>query len=309
MNKVKKIVKEWFVYKFSRAKYLKLVVSMAPEREVNRCYHKALGKYCDFNNPQNLLEKIFWMELYTDVSLWTKCADKIRVREYVEDCGLLDYMPQLYGTWKKAKDIDFDSLPNSFVIKANNGCETVRVVHDKSKTDLKKLRKDIRRWLLVPFGYSNAQLHYTRIKPGILAEEVLPNDYKHLSPISMVDFKVWCINGEPQCIQITYNRKQDSSHDVDLYDTKWNRMLDHLCSRAKTNEKVVFPKPDCLEEMLSIAKKLSTPFPEVRADFYIVNNKPVIGELTFSAGYPSLSDDLYLRFGQMIDLSNQKKIK
>lgn len=308
MIKIVKSVKESFVYKYLRARFLKIVVSIAPEKEVDRGYYSVFGKHCNLTNPNNLIEKIYWMELYSDVSLWTKCADKLRVREYVEECGLLDYMPKLFGSWDKPDDIDFDSLPKRFVIKANNGCGTVKLVDDKSTIDTKELRKELRQWLKVPFGYSNAQIHYTRIKPCILAEEVLPNDYSRLSPISMVDFKIWCINGVPQSIQITYNRTKNN-HDVDLYDTNWNRMFDRLYTGAQKNEELVFPKPDCLEEMLYVAKKLSNPFPEVRVDFYIVNNKPIIGELTFSAGYPAFTVDYYEELGRMIDISKIKKIK
>lgn len=301
-------IKETFAYRYLKELFLKLVVTVAPEMEVDRCYFSSFGRHCNLKEPQNLIEKIYWMELYSDVSLWTKCADKLRVRDYVGQYDLLEYMPKLYGFWDRAEDIDFDSLPNSFVIKANNGCGTVRVVNDKTKLDTTKLRKEMHQWLMLPFGYSNAQMHYTKIEPCILAEELLANDYSQLSPTSMVDFKVWCINGNPLSIQITYNR-QKNCHDVDLYDTDWNRMLDHLCSQAHKNEEVLFPKPDCLEEMLDIAQKLSSPFPEVRVDFYIVNNKPIIGELTFSAGYPAFTDEYYEELGNKIDISKIKKIK
>lgn len=309
MSILKKKIKETFAYQYLRMLFLRVVVACAPEREVERCYYSTFRRHWNNKDPKHLIDKIFWMELYSDVSLWTKCADKLRVREYVKDCGLIDYMPKLYGSWNNPEEVDFDSLPNSFVIKANNGCGTVRIVKNKSILDIKSLRKKMRKWLKLPFGYSNAQMHYTRIQPCLLAEELLQNDYYDLSPDSMVDFKVWCINGTPQSIQITYNRKKDSSHDVDLYDTNWNRMLDHLCSRAKKNTNVLFPRPDCLEEMLTVAQKLSAPFPEVRVDFYIVNNKPVIGELTFSAGYPAFTDEYYEELGGKIDLSKIKRIR
>lgn len=300
-------IKETFAYKYLREQFLKFVVTISPEMEVERCYYKSLGKHCNLKEPKNLIEKIYWMELYGVVSLWTKCADKLRLREYVEECGLSEYMPRLYGSWKSANEVDFDSLPDSFVIKSNNGCGTVRIVNEKSLLDIKSLRKELRQWLKLPFGYSNAQIHYTKIQRCILAEEVLPNDYSQLSLKSIPDFKVWCINGVPECIQITYNR-QKSVHYVDLYDTKWNRMLSHLCSQALKNEDVLFPKPDCLEELLYVARKLSSPFPQVRVDFYIVNSKPVIGEMTFSAGYPTFTDEYYKELGQKIDISILEKI-
>lgn len=301
-------IKESFIYKYLKEYYLKIIVLCNPKKEIDRCYYKVFHKHCDLTNPQDLIEKIFWMELHADTSMWTLCADKYRVREYVEDCGLTEYMPKLYGHWNSANEINLIDLPNEFVVKSNNGCGTVKIVKDKSKLDISKFRRVMKQWLITPYGYTNASLHYTKIKPCIIAEELLGNDYSQLSPISLVDFKVWCFNGQPEWIFVAYNRKQNSLN-IRLYDSKWEEHPEHLRLNQKhylynPNDKI--DKPSCLYEMLDVAKKLAAPFPEVRVDFYVVNDKPVVGELTFSTGYGYFKESFYRTLGDKIDLSKVK---
>ena len=250
------------------------------------------------------------MELYSDTTLWTLCADKYRIREFIGELGLLDYMPKLYGHWNSEKDINFDELPNSFVIKSNNGCATVEVVKDKSKIDENALRKKMWQWMHLPYGHENAQLHYTKIKPCIIAEELLQNDYIEISPASLVDFKVYCINGEPQFIWVAYNRINMHVH-VQCFDTNWNPKPEYL--KNGMSHYVYDPDdkpiecPQCLEELLDVARKISAPFPQLRTDFYVVNGKPVVGEMTFTQGYGFLEYDVYEKLGEKIDLSKLRR--
>lgn len=293
-----------FLYHYLRQIVLKIIVSVYPEWEVNRCYFKRFYKHCDLKNPRNLIEKIYWLELHSDTSLWTICADKYRVREYISKLGLIDYMPRLYGHWDRVKDIDFGALPSSFVLKSNNGCGTNMIVKDKSMIDLKLLRKKLEQWMALPNGYDNAQMHNTRIKRCIIAEELLSNDYKDFSPNSLVDFKVYCINGIPLYIWVTYNRVVLNLN-MQLFDTDWKMHPEHLRNTAADiyNENdPLFPKPSCLDEMLDIARKISEPFKQIRVDFFIVNKRPVIGELTMSTGYGFFTEDFYLKMGEMIKL-------
>lgn len=298
-------IKTSFIYLFLKEHYLKWRVSKNPEAEVDRRYFHSFHKHCNLKNPKDYIEKIYWLELYSDTSLWSLCADKYRIREYVGKLGLLQYMPTLYGHWDSVSNIDFEKIPNSFVIKANNGSGTVKVVKDKSKTNLNRLKRTLRRWLVLPFGYVSAQLHYTRIKPCILAEEILHNDYIDLSPDSLVDFKVYCINGEPQFIWIPYNRVNGHVH-MQTYDITWNPKPEYMKNIAHYvyyESDALIPKPACLDEMLDIARKLSACFPQVRVDFYIANGKPIIGEMTFTQGYGFLTDKVYNDLGSMMDLS------
>lgn len=294
-------IRESFLFKYFREYLSKLHVLIDAEGEIGRYYYQAFQKHADLKHPTDLIEKIYWMELHSDTSMWTVCADKYRIREYIEKLGLLQYMPKLYEKWDKASDVDFEKLPNSFVIKSNNGCATVQVVKDKSELDVKVIRKTLWQWLHLPFGYQNCQLHYTKIKPCIIAEELLQNDYPEFSPASLVDFKVYCINGEPQFIWVAYNRVNMHVH-VQCYDTNWNPKPEYLKNGMShyvydSNDKPI-ERPQCLEELLEVAKKISSPFPQLRADFYIVKGKPVIGEMTFTQGYGFLKYEVYEELGK-----------
>lgn len=277
-------MKKRFVYQYLAALIKKTIVSINPKWEINRCYSKIFnGKKPDLKAPKNLIEKIYWMELNCDTSLWTKCADKYRMREYVEECGYGEYLPKLYAKWDKAEEIDFTDLPKEFVLKANDGCGTVYVVKDKSKEDVNKVRKMVKQWMRLPhFGYMNAQLHYLPIKSCIIAEELLHQgeELDRLSPNSMVDFKFWSFAGDVESCLITYNRSSNS-HNVALYDKEWNDISHHVTKRGNYDKTKKFSKPICFDEMTEIASVLSRTFPEMRVDFYITDkNKPVIGELT-----------------------------
>lgn len=290
--------------------YQKWSVGRNPMNEIMRNYEPRFHKLPNLDNPRNLVEKIYWMQLHCDTSSWTLCADKYRMREHVEKCGCSSYLPQLYGVWDDARSIDWDSLPNEFVIKANNGCATVLVVENKLEYNGDEVKKTMSRWLDIPYGYRGYQPHYLSIKPCILAEELLKQDpwLNELSS-SIVDFKIWSFNGKPECIFITYDRSKHF-HYVDLYDTNWVRMKDKLNFNGDFGFKEEeFPKPECLDLMLDLAAKLSKGFPQMRVDFYIVGGKPVIGELTMAAGYGNLTEEFYNHLGDLTDLSLMKKIK
>lgn len=285
--------------------YFRHLYNKDPRLAANALFKRVYGRNMDLDRPKHLIEKITWLQLYTDTSLWTLCADKYRVREYVARCGLLDNMPKLYGHWDNPDDVCIDNLPSQFVLKANNGCETVMIVRDKNDLDIESIRKTMHKWLNRPYGYMGAQTHYLCIKPCILAEELLPNTGRQaeLSPTSLVDYKIWCFNGKPECCFIAYNRGKGSLS-VDLYDIDWNRKKDkiHPNRHYKKIDEIEFPKPSCWQEMLHIAEVLSKPFPEVRVDLYDISGKPVIGELTFTSGYGYFTEEYYNYLGNKIDI-------
>ena len=268
----------------------------------NAMYKRVFKKNIDWNNPIDLIEKISWMELYSDTSLWTKCADKFKAREYISDCGYGKFLPKLYGHWKNIDEIDFDKLPMSFILKSNNGCGTVIPIRDKSKIQIKKIKTIMKKWLSRPYGYSGGQYHYLRIEPCIIAEELLQNDAtgSRISPNSLIDYKIWCINGAPKLIFVAYNRKQFSL-DIAYYDLKWEQHPEYIVETPHYKRgKNDIPKPVNLELMLEVCRKLSQPFKEVRIDFYEINGKLYIGELTFSTGYGYFIKERYDYLGSEI---------
>ena len=290
-------------------KLFEILYKIKPRYAAEFMYRHAFHKPMNLDDPKDLIEKINWLQFNSDTSMWTLCADKYRMREYVAECGLSDYLPKLYGHWDDPDDIDFDELPTEFVLKSNNGCGTVKIVRDKRDLDIKATRKVLKGWLK-PFGYIAGQSHYLRIKPCIIAEELLhqSEENNNLSPKSLIDYKIWCINGEPESIWVAYNRQNGMTVNMALYDTKWTPMPQHLrnTNLETYNPDVEIPKPDCLDEMLDIAKKISKPFPEVRVDCYIIEGKPVIGELTFSTGYGYFTEEYYAQLGKKLKLSNSK---
>ena len=161
-------LKESYLYQRFAMVYKKWLVKKDPIKEINRCYKKIFkGKLPNLMNPKNLIEKIYWLELYSDTTLWSKCTDKYLMREYVKECGLEDYLPKLLARWDNVDEMDFSSLPNEFILKTNNGCGTCYVVIDKRKEDLSKIRKRFKKWLNLNIGYSTAHLPYLRIRPCI----------------------------------------------------------------------------------------------------------------------------------------------
>lgn len=278
-----------------------------PQKEASRVYKRRFGHDIRWDNPQDLIEKTYWLQFNTDTSLWSRCADKYAVRSYVEECGLSNMLVKLYGKWDNAEDVDFSQLPSKFVLKSNNASGTVLVVKDKSQLDIKKTRKTMREWLKYEFGYNSADLFYTKIKPCIIAEEYLEDDSCISS--SLIDYKIWCINGEPESIWVAYDRKPGHPVKMALFDLDWKPLNQHLVSLPHyafdANDKI--ESPASLTEMLEACRKLSKPFKEVRVDLYDIKGKAYFGELTFSAGYGFYTDEYYNYLGSKIDLSEFKK--
>lgn len=312
MYKLVNLLNHSFAYRYLAYLMHKWMCLNNPVKEINRFFKPNFGRLVDLENPKNLVEKIYWMELNGDLNEWSIMADKYRMREYVKSRGCECYLPNIYDVWHSTKDITtnrWDNLPSQFVIKANNGCGTVMIISDKSKVNLKKIRRKLNHWMAIPYGYSGCQLHYTSIKPCIIAEELLVQDTELdvLSPNSMVDYKVWCFNGKPESVLVTYNRTQ-GKHFIDLYDTNWNRIDFQLREHDNVHidKTKVFPRPDCLDELLRVAAILSDGHPQIRVDFYIVDKRPVLGELTLSAGIGSYTPAYYDYLGSLTDLSLMK---
>lgn len=252
--------------------------------------------------PKNLLEKIIWLQFNSDTSLWTKCADKLRVREYVKEKGLEDILYKLYGMWENSNDIDFSKLPDKFVLKTNNSCGQIIIVKDKTKLDIAKVRSQLNEWMRTGYGYANAQMHYTRIKPCIIAEEYIEVPEGE----TLTDYKIWSFRGKPECILVCSNRVVNKgNYNLSMFDTSWNNISNiALDPKSKHYNGEMVEKPKNLERMLEIAQILSLDFPEVRVDLYNINGRILFGELTFTTGYGSYLPSFYEYLGSKVDLNN-----
>lgn len=300
-KRILNFLNQFYVYRYLAYRKHKYDYKKDFKKEVRRIYKPFFKTDVDWVNPQNLIEKIYWLQINSDTSLWTKYADKYLVRDYIRECGFDDILPILYGKWDNANDINFDKLPSSFVLKTNNGCGTNIIVRDKSKLNKKSTIKRLNQWLSIPYGYAAAQIHYTRIKPCIIAEEFLVNNYSFSS--SLIDFKIWCFHGVPECILVVFDR-EDNKYLLSLYDLNWNNITHgNFDSNYKNISYKEIPKPESLEKMIEIAKILSLDLPQVRVDFYDIEGKPYFGEMTFSTGFGYFSKEYYEYLGSKIDLS------
>lgn len=261
----------------------------------------------------DLNEKILWLSLFTDTTEWTRLADKYKVRDYVEEIAGKKYLVPLLGKWDRVEDIEWDKLPNQFVLKSNNGgsADAVTIVHDKSKLDLEALAVRVQNWLKKPMSIDTTEYHYIDIKPCIIAEELLenPESIKEISN-TLIDYKMWCFNGKVSEIWTCANRTLDGA-DVATFDLQWNYHPEgSVFNHDYQAQKILVPKPNNLDEMISLAEKLSTPFPVVRVDLYNIGGKVYFGEMTFTSNGGTMdfyTNEHLLELGKQIDLSNCKK--
>lgn len=271
-------------------------------------YFARLHKRLDLNNPRTLNEKILFLSLRTDTESWTRLADKYAVRSYVKECGLEEILTELYAYWTSETEVDFNALPNSFVIKSVQGCGDAIIVKDKTQLDKNEAARAVHRMLHERYGALEGGRHYLRIKLGVIVEELLPikNDE------SPIDYKIWCFNGKVAGI-MTCSSRTDNSVCLGFYDIDWGYHPENMIfSEEHPEEPTLLPKPKNLDKMISVAEKLSTGFPCVRVDLYNFEGKIYFGEMTFTSFGGIMdyySEEFQLLAGAQIDLSGVKIIK
>lgn len=313
------IMKEFLniLLKFSRVIH-EIWVILFPVSYAKYYYKKNFNKKLNLRNPKDFNEKIQWLKIYSDLSQWTDLADKYKVREYVEKCGLKNILVKLYGVWKNADEIDFNKLPEKFILKTNNYCGNNILVYDKKELDVKNTRILLNKWVNIRYGLVSLEPHYWNIEGRIIAEELLEDpDHKDLTT-SLIDYKFFCFHGEPYIINVLYDRSNmiigttmnpNSSNTREiLYDLEWNIVQNGYSYVDPHCQILCIPKPKCLDEMIFICRKLSRPFPQVRVDLYEVNGKVYFGEFTFTSGSMDVfSSTLIELMGDKIDLSLAKR--
>lgn len=253
------------------------------ERLLRLRYKEKFGKEPDLKNPRTLNEKVMWLMLHSDDTRWTELADKYRVRKYVKQCGLGYILNDLYAVWDSADEIDFDDprLPDSFVLKANNGYGDVILVRDRKKIDRKAVRRKLDKSVRHRFGCKSGEWHYLGIRPCIIAERLLPANPAFGS--TLVDYKFYCFDGKPRYCQVCYDRTSPSHAKKELFDAHtWEDLGRYVRTKDNRPAKQFIPRPESLDEMLVLAERLAQGFRMVRVDFYEVNGRPVFGEMTFT---------------------------
>ncbi len=237
-------------------------------------FFKKTGEILNLDDPKTFNEKIQWLKLYDSTPLKTKLADKYLVREWIKEKIGEEYLIPLLGVWDKFDDIDFDKLPDRFVLKGNHGCAYNYIVKDKSKMDIEDARKKFNKWMKRNYAQNGGvELHYKDIPPKIVAEAYIEDSNKELN-----DYKIMCFNGKPEYIWIDQGRFTDRTENI--YNTKWE-LQPFLLTYPNSKEEVA--PPQNLDKMFELAEILAKDFSLVRVDFYNVDGKIYFGEMTFTS--------------------------
>lgn len=226
--------------------------------------------------------------LYHDQRL-KQLVDKYSVRDYVRETIGEKYLTKIYGVYDTVEEIDFEKLPEKFVMKLTNGSGYNIICEHKTSKVVKTIKSRFKKWLKVDFYMLGREWAYKDVKNRIICEEYLECS----DPYGLNDYKVFCFNGTPRLIQVDYARF--TGHKRNLYTPNWEFIDERVAYENDPNADI--PKPDNLDEMLECAYKLSKDFPHVRVDFYSVNNRLYFGEMTFyhGAGYLHFENEAFER--------------
>ena len=260
-------------------------------------FKKKLGYPLNLKNPKTFNEKLQWLKLHDRNPLYTIMVDKYEVKKYVANIIGEEYIIPTLGVWDRFDDIDFDSLPNQFVLKCTHDSGGVIICKNKELFDINQARKKINASLSQNFYYVGREWPYKNVKPRIIAEKYMVDE----SGVELKDYKVFNFSGEPKLIQVDYNRF--TGHKRNLYDINWKYIEAEI--NYPTDPNYVIPQPEELEQMLCLAQKLSEGIIHVRTDFYSINKKLYFGELTFyhASGFAKFKpESLEFEMGKWIKL-------
>lgn len=266
-------------------RFLATIAKHIPKTILRLRYLKDRHKILYFNNPGDYYGTILvasWENRKNQ--LWALLADKCKVRNYIANTIGEKYLIPIYGVYERPDDIDFDKLPNSFVIKTNNSCGTNFFVRDKNSINYESIRKKIKLMLNFPFGELTGQLHYSLIHPLIIIEKYLVEDE---ASSSITDYKFYCTDGVPKVIMVFTNREKHSFN-IEAYDMNWNAQHKYINERYLNH--IHREKPECFDEMKDIVQTLASGHKYVRIDLYMIKNKIYFGEITLT---PGVHNDAY----------------
>lgn len=263
-------------------------------------YRFFVHKKLNLNPPLTFNEKICWLKLkkFPEDRMVVRCADKYEVHDYIRQKGYGNLLVSILGVWDSANDIDWDMLPNRFVLKCTHGCAYNIICTDKNSFNKKRAVKQLNHWLKEDFGLVSGEPHYSKIKRRIICEEFLEGE--------LIDYKFYCFNGEPRFYYAAITPNGDFHNNMICDFFKPNGELADFY-RLDHNRFDICPEvPDNLSQMLEIARRLSEDFVFVRVDLMNVRDNLYFSELTFtpSAGMmPLAPDDADEMIGKWLDLS------
>ena len=265
-------------------------------------YFATTRRFINFKNPKGFNEKIQWLKVNDRRPEYSKLVDKLAVRDHIAEVLGEEYLFPLLGKWESFEDIDFDSLPNQFVMKCNHDSGSTKVIKDKSvltQEDFDEMNEFYSKRLKRDFYYAGREYPYKGIKPYIIAEQLMVDETAPEKSIE--DYKFFCFNGEPKVMFVATDRATDCK--FDFFDMDFNH-LDLVNIHPNADKPI--KKPELFDEMKELATKLSKGMRHVRIDLYELNGRIYFGEYTFfhGGGFQLCHPEKWERqLGDWIDIS------
>lgn len=257
--------------KWLRDKELEILSRISPEKATRKLYKTVFHREINLKKPKYFCEKLHYLKLnqYYNNPLITACIDKYYVKNYMHCIGKGDLCAKLYGTYNDIKEINWESLPEKFVIKCTHGCGYNIVCQDKQNFNIAKAEKQLAAWLQEDYWVKHAETQYRFIRKKIIVEEFLGDN--------LIAYRFCCFQGEPKFIYVQLEEKNKNY--INYFDLNW-KMLDYKWVGWKPDP-ILPAKPRMLKEMLKISRELSIGFPFVRVDLYEVGEQIYFSEFTF----------------------------
>lgn len=263
-------------------------------------YQRELHKRLNLSNPLTFNEKLQWLKLYDRKTEYTTMVDKYAVKEYVADRIGEQYIIPTLGVWNRFEDINFDKLPDQFVLKCTHDSGGLAICRDKTKFDIESARHKINMSLKRNYYYAGREWPYKNVPRKIIAEQFMEDK----DSTCLNDYKFMCFNGKVRCAFVCSERSEHLK--VTFYDNDWKRMP---FERHYPASEADIPKPKNYDKMVELAEILSKDIPFVRVDFYEINGHIYFGELTFypGAGFEEFTPDNWDRIlGDWITLPKRR---
>ena len=281
--------------------FVKKSLRFLPDKLYIQLYYRLrVGRPLNIKNPTTLNEKIQWLKFNYRFPLQSIVSDKLKARDYVAEKIGSEFLIPLFGTWEKYDDIDFEKLPNKFVLKCNHDSGGLVVCTDKSKLNHREARNKIEKSLKSNFFYIGREYQYRNIKPRIICEQFISDNGK-----VPMDYKIYCFNGKPDVILVCTDRFSANTHRASYlyFDQEWR--FQPLNKGDENLTEVDVPKPKNLDRMIEIAKELSKDFLFARIDLYNIDGQIYFGEITLSpnSGFdPDIKYETDLMFGEKLEI-------
>lgn len=281
--------------------FLKKSLRFLPDKTYIKLYYRLrVGRPLNTENPTTLNEKLQWLKFNYRFPLQSIVSDKLLVRDYVAEKIGAEYLIPLLGSWENYDDVDFDKLPEQFVLKCNHDSGGLVVCTDKSKLNHKEAKRKLEKSLKSNFFYIGREYQYRNIKPRIICEQFISDNGK-----VPMDYKIYCFNGKPDVILVCRDRFSNNSHRASYlyFDQDWK--FQPLNKGDENLVDVDILKPKNLDEMIEIARELSKDFFFARIDLYNIDGQIYFGEITLSpnSGFdPDIKYETDLMFGEKLKI-------